>query len=52
MGGEVMLYDSLGRAVSSARLSSGRASFDVSALPAGLYVVQVGTYTQRITLSK
>ena len=52
MGDEVMLYDLLGRAVIHARLSSGRAFVDVWALPAGAYVVRVGSYTQRITLSK
>ena len=49
---EVVLYDVLGRVVSRASLSSGKASLDVSALPAGVYVVRVGTLTQHVTLVK
>ena len=49
---KVRLYNLLGRLVSRASLSSGKASLDVSRLPAGVYVVQVGTLTQHVTLVK
>ena len=49
---EVVLYDVLGRVVQRTRLVAGKASLDLSALPAGVYVVRVGTLTQRVTLLK
>ena len=52
LGEQVVLYDLLGRVVSRARLSSGKASLDVAALPLGVYVVRVGGKSRLITIRR
>lgn len=49
---EVELVDALGRVVTSSRLNMGETSFDVSALPDGIYFVRIGTMIQKILVTK
>ncbi|MCH7977344.1 MAG: T9SS type A sorting domain-containing protein [Bacteroidetes bacterium] len=49
---EAVVYDLRGREVLRAALVAGKAEMDAGGLPAGVYVVRAGAFTQRITLLK
>jgi len=49
---EAVVYDLRGREVLRVGLVAGKAEMDTGRLPAGVYVVRAGAFTQRITLLK